>query len=224
MTYNNDNSTPVLYLNCNFTGTLTGSYSGRHIKADNLLYNNYYIVREEDIDIESSMLYIYNQARNDFIEFLDVGKVVVMQGPRGRDGNVSFKDLTPKQINMLKSGPKGDNGPQGIQGPRGLQGIRGEQGIQGEKGDTGESNYDLWLENGNTGTLSDFLEASRGLRGLPGDANFQDITQEQLNGFVLGAFMKKRISNECFIKNTTPNIVFMRGFGKDSSTKMEKLF
>ena len=165
------------------------------------------------------MLYIYNQARNDFIEFLDVGKVVVMQGPRGRDGDVSFKDLTPKQINMLKSGPRGDNGPQGIQGPRGLQGLRGEQGIQGEKGDIGESNYDLWLENGNTGTLSDFLEASRGQRGLPGDANFQDITQEQLNGFILGAFMKKRISNECFIKNKTPNIVFMRGFGEDGSYK-----
>jgi hypothetical protein len=31
--------------------------------------------------------------------------------------------------------------------------------------------------------------------------------------------MKKRISNECFIKNTTPNIVLMSGFGERGSYK-----
>jgi hypothetical protein len=63
------------------------------------------------------------------------------------------------------------------------------------------------------------MESIRGQRGLPGDANFQDITQEQLNGFVLGAFMKKRISNESFIKNITPNIVLMSGFGEEGTYK-----
>jgi hypothetical protein len=150
---------------------------------------------------------------------MDTAKAITAKGMKGKDGTVRWEDLTLEQLEWLRKGPIGPRGPQGLQGPEGKQGPKGEQGLQGEKGNTGDSNYELWLENGNTGTLSDFLEASRGQRGLPGDANFQDITQEQLNGFILGAFMKKRISNECFIKNTTPNIVLMSGFGERGSYK-----
>ena len=61
-------------------------------------------------------------------------------GPAGQDGTVSFDELTPEQINMLKGpkGDKGDTGPIGPQGPQGIQGPQGEQGPQGPKGDTGE--------------------------------------------------------------------------------------
>ena len=77
------------------------------------------------------------------------------QGPAGQDGTVSFDELTPAQLDMLK-GPKGDKGdtgaqgPQGPQGPKGpsgergpsgqqgVQGIQGPVGPQGPKGDTGE--------------------------------------------------------------------------------------
>ena len=65
------------------------------------------------------------------------------QGPKGQDGTVSFDELTPEQIAMLK-GPKGDPGeqgpigPQGIQGPKGDQGEQGIQGPAGPKGATGE--------------------------------------------------------------------------------------
>lgn len=65
------------------------------------------------------------------------------QGPKGQDGTVSFDELTPAQIDMLK-GPKGDagpQGPQGPQGPKGEQGPEGQQGPmgpQGPKGDPGE--------------------------------------------------------------------------------------
>lgn len=68
-------------------------------------------------------------------------------GPAGQDGTVSFDELTPAQIDMLK-GPKGDQGdtgpvgpqgPQGIQGPQGEQGPQGIQGIQGPKGDKGDT-------------------------------------------------------------------------------------
>lgn len=64
------------------------------------------------------------------------------QGPKGQDGTVSFDELTPEQVAMLK-GPKGDQGeqgpvgPQGIQGPKGDQGDVGPQGPQGIKGTTG---------------------------------------------------------------------------------------
>ena len=59
------------------------------------------------------------------------------QGPAGQDGTVSFNELTPEQLAMLK-GPKGDTGAQGPQGPQGIQGPAGEQGIQGEQGPKGE--------------------------------------------------------------------------------------
>ena len=73
------------------------------------------------------------------------------------DGNgvihyVSFEDLTPEQIEMIK-GPQGIQGPQGVQGligpqgpvglpgadstvpgPQGPQGIQGERGLQGTTG------------------------------------------------------------------------------------------
>lgn len=77
------------------------------------------------------------------------------QGPKGQDGTVSFDQLTPEQVAMLK-GPKGDpgeQGPAGPQGPKGDKGATGErgpvgpegpqgptgpQGIQGPKGDQGD--------------------------------------------------------------------------------------
>ena len=72
------------------------------------------------------------------------------QGPAGQDGTVSFDELTPAQIDMLKGpkGDKGDTGPMGPQGPQGEQGIQGPQGergpqgikgIQGPKGDKGDT-------------------------------------------------------------------------------------
>lgn len=62
------------------------------------------------------------------------------QGPAGQDGTVSFDELTPAQLDMLK-GPKGDKGDIGPMGPQGPQGEKGEQGPigpQGPKGETGE--------------------------------------------------------------------------------------
>lgn len=58
------------------------------------------------------------------------------QGPKGQDGTVSFDQLTPEQVAMLK-GPKGDPGEQGIQGPQGPQGIQGPKGDQGDVGPQG---------------------------------------------------------------------------------------
>ena len=51
----------------------------------------------------------------------------------------------------------------------------GEQGAQGEPGKDGKSAYQIWLDNGNTGTEADFLNW---LKGDQGDANAQ--TQESL--------------------------------------------
>lgn len=80
-----------------------------------------------------------------------------LQGMPGKDGTLTFDELTPEQLEKLRGpagaegppgpqgiqgvkgdkGDKGDPGVQGIQGPQGPQGERGLQGVQGEQGEPG---------------------------------------------------------------------------------------
>ena len=65
------------------------------------------------------------------------------RGPAGRDGVVTFENLTQAQRNSLKgdrglTGPQGPQGVQGERGPQGIQGVQGPRGERGPKGDTGE--------------------------------------------------------------------------------------
>ncbi|MEO1208300.1 MAG: hypothetical protein AAFX78_02040 [Cyanobacteria bacterium J06638_20] len=64
-------------------------------------------------------------------------------------------------------GPAGANGADGSQGPQGDPGPAGPQGIQGPAGDDGAdgaSAYQIWLDQGNTGTELDFLTGGGGER------------------------------------------------------------
>lgn len=54
-------------------------------------------------------------------------------------------------------GDKGDQGDQGEKGDKGDQGEKGDKGDKGDQGETGKSAYDIWLENGHTGSEDDFL-------------------------------------------------------------------
>lgn len=82
---------------------------------------------------------------------------------RGRDGTttISFENLTPSQLEQIR-GPKGDTGQRGPQGEQGPMGeiefgeLTPEQ-IEQIQGPQGKSNYDIWLEQGHTGTEEDFL-------------------------------------------------------------------
>lgn len=81
----------------------------------------------------------------------------------GPPGNltVNFDELTPAQLEQIR-GPQGNVGPQGPQGIQGIQGPPGEVTLTEEqievlKGDPGASAYEIWLENGHTGTEQDFL-------------------------------------------------------------------
>ena len=61
------------------------------------------------------------------------------RGPAGRDGVVTFENLSQAQRNTLK-GDRGETGPRGEQGPRGATGERGpagERGLIGPQGATG---------------------------------------------------------------------------------------
>lgn len=61
------------------------------------------------------------------------------RGPAGRDGVVTFENLSQAQRNTLKGdrGETGPQGPPGRQGERGPAGANGEVGPQGRQGDRG---------------------------------------------------------------------------------------
>ena len=77
-------------------------------------------------------------------------------GPSGAKGDKGDIGLTGA------SGAQGPAGPQGIQGPVGAPGTPGQNGNDGAvgaQGPAGESAYQIWLDNGNTGTEQDFLNS-----------------------------------------------------------------
>jgi 6-phosphogluconolactonase/glucosamine-6-phosphate isomerase/deaminase len=68
------------------------------------------------------------------------------------------------------NGAAGATGPQGPIGLTGPQGPSGQNGINGTNGIDGLSAYQIWLNNGNTGTVSQFLIALQGATGAQGPA------------------------------------------------------
>lgn len=101
--------------------------------------------------------------------YIDVNGYVYLNGEntginvKGQDGKteISFDELTPEQIEQIR-GPQGQIGPQGPQGATGPQGPTGyvdltEEQVALLKGDEGKSTYEIWLEQGHTGTEEDFL-------------------------------------------------------------------
>ena len=74
------------------------------------------------------------------------------------------------------TGPEGETGPAG---PQGEQGPQGEMGPAGQPGSDGASSYDLWLSQGNSGTLADFMASLRGEEGPQGEPGPQGATGPQ---------------------------------------------
>jgi hypothetical protein len=78
-----------------------------------------------------------------------------IQGPEGPQG---------------EKGDKGDAGTNGKDGTNGTNGADGQDGQDGNTGATGQSAYQLWLANGNVGSVDDFLAS---LKGEDGDSAYQ---------------------------------------------------
>ena len=60
-------------------------------------------------------------------------------------------------------------GEKGQDGLNGRDGIDGKDGINGKDGENGLSAYEIWLNCGNTGTETDFLNSLQGEKGNKGD-------------------------------------------------------
>lgn len=82
--------------------------------------------------------------------------------PRGAKGDKGDQGVQGIQ------GDKGDPGPQGIQGvtgPTGPKGNTGDRGPAGKDGSNGLSAYQVWLNNGHSGTEDDFFNYLKGAKG-----------------------------------------------------------
>ena len=116
----------------------------------------------------------------DFINFLKgvqgIQGVAGPIGPQGMIGATGAIGLTgstgltgPQGIQGIAGpvGPQGMIGATGIIGPQGSQGL---QGIQGVIGNNGISAYQVWLNNGGSGTETDFINFLKGAQGIQGIA------------------------------------------------------
>ncbi|MCK4481771.1 collagen-like protein [Candidatus Bathyarchaeota archaeon] len=73
-------------------------------------------------------------------------------------------------------GDKGDIGDTGPQGLSGTDGVDGKDGVNGTDGLDGKSAYQIWLDQGNSGTEQDFLDSLKGEQGPPGVITIENVT------------------------------------------------
>ena len=123
-----------------------------------------------------------------------------IQGPQGTQGLAGHTG---------PQGPRGIPGNNGVDGATGAQGIQGVQGPRGQKGERGLSSYDLWLQDGNTGTENEYLVAQKGAKGDQGikgdkgdDSNITysnaKVTPTKLGGITAGMTFKDTSIKEMF--------------------------
>ena len=139
-------------------------------------------------------------------------------GERGVDGNITFEEFTPEQLELLR-GPQGLQGPQGEQGIKGDAGEQGIQGIKGDKGDKGDPGEQGLKgdkgEKGNDGYTPvkgvDYFDGDKGDKGEKGDKGdkgdsfkYSDFTPEQINGLKpISTFNFQMVNGELIVQDGT---------------------
>jgi len=105
--------------------------------------------------------------------------------------DVKFEDLTPEQRAQI-TGPKGEQGipgPQGEQGPMGMvewDNLTPEQiaQLKGADGANGKSTYQIWLDQGYTGTEEEFLNWVRA-RAIVVDSQLSSVSANPVQNRVI---------------------------------------
>lgn len=98
------------------------------------------------------------------------------EGPQGEQGPQGPQGI---QGPVGPTGPQGPKGDQGEPGPTGPQGPKGDKGEDGVIGHDGASAYEIWLEEGHTGSEADFLASLVGPTGPTGPQGPQGETGPQ---------------------------------------------
>jgi hypothetical protein len=87
--------------------------------------------------------------------------------------------ISTQLVAVGPQGPKGDKGDIGDTGPQGLpgtDGVDGKDGVNGTDGLEGKSAYQIWLDQGNSGTEQDFLDSLKGEQGPPSVITIENFT------------------------------------------------
>lgn len=105
-------------------------------------------------------------SQTDFLDWLKGkdGK----DGTNGTNGKDGVDGTDGQDGQKGDKGDKGDAGEQGPQGEKGDKGDNGQDGENGTDGQDGKSAYQIWLDNGNSGTETDFLTWLKGQDGKNG--------------------------------------------------------
>lgn len=69
-----------------------------------------------------------------------------------------------------------------FRGPAGANGRNGQDGADGLNGEAGKSAYQIWLDEGHTGTEADFLASLQGNSGYTGAAGELEIVNNLVDG------------------------------------------
>lgn len=112
------------------------------------------------------------KALDDMQELLKQAQDIAVKVPYIENGtwwcwNVSLN----KYIDTLVQA-QGEKGQDGLNG---RDGIDGKDGINGNDGENGLSAYEIWLNQGNTGTETDFLNSLKGEKGDKGEQGEQGL-------------------------------------------------
>lgn len=97
--------------------------------------------------------------------------IASLKGPKGDTGPAGATGATGA------TGPKGDTGATGPAGAVGSTGPKGDTGQKGDTGANGLSAYQIWLNQGNSGTEAAFLTSLKGKDGTSatGGVNATDV-------------------------------------------------
>ena len=126
---------------------------------------------------------------------------------------------TPLSYEDWLASIKGERGEKGEKGEKGDKGDTGAQGEKGDKGDTGadgKSAYEIWLEQGNTGSEEDFLDWLKGI--TPGEENklsFKtlEIKDDSANLTVSNATKEFSFKDEIAVSGSSQYIVAYDQYG-----------
>lgn len=147
---------------------------------------------------------------NWFVGSTDTG--IKAQGPQGIQG-IPGKDgrngINGKDGDRGPQGIPGEQGEPGVPGTNGKDGIDGKDGQPGRDGTDGKSAYQIWLDNGHSGTETDFLNSLKGAKGDPGQngTNGQDgkdaiDTVKTITSGTLSSLSTGKYEIECWPSDT----------------------
>lgn len=91
-----------------------------------------------------------------------------LKGPKGDQGSTGATGATGLTGAQGPIGPAGKDGVNGSDGQDGATGPQGLPGTNGKDGSNGLSAYQIWLNEGNTGTEEEFIASLKGSTGAQG--------------------------------------------------------